>query len=97
MDLLECREKIDAIDEQLLKLFIERMDVAKEVALYKHAHNLPIYHPTREQEMLEKIEKAAKNYGVFAQTLYQTILKISKDYQEGIINELKEESPCNMV
>ena len=34
-DLLEIREEIDAIDDQIVKLYEERMELAKEVAEYK--------------------------------------------------------------
>ena len=34
MDLNEIRVKIDAVDDQLLKLFLERMSLAEEVAAY---------------------------------------------------------------
>ena len=35
MELSEIRTKIDAVDDQLLKLFLERMDLAEEVAVTK--------------------------------------------------------------
>ena len=34
-DLLEIREEIDAIDDQIVKLYEERMELAEEVAEYK--------------------------------------------------------------
>ena len=42
MELSEIREKINAVDAQLLELFLQRMDLAEEVAAYKNEHNLPI-------------------------------------------------------
>ena len=38
MELSDIRAKIDAVDEQLLRLFLERMDLAEEVAAYKNEH-----------------------------------------------------------
>ena len=35
MDLTELRQKIDAIDDQLVALFGERMEVAEKIAEYK--------------------------------------------------------------
>ena len=35
LDLLEIREKIDAIDSQIVKLFEERMQLCSDVAAYK--------------------------------------------------------------
>ena len=44
MELSEIRTKIDAVDDELLRLFLERMDLAEEVAAYKNEHHLPILH-----------------------------------------------------
>ena len=46
MDLNELRQEIDQIDDQLVKLFCQRMDVAARVADYKRENNLPIFHTT---------------------------------------------------
>ena len=40
MELSEIRTKIDSVDDQLLNLFLERMDLAEEVAKYKSEHHL---------------------------------------------------------
>ena len=34
MELSEIREKIDAVDEQLLDLFLQRMDLSDDCLLY---------------------------------------------------------------
>ena len=39
MDLLECRREIDNIDEELVKLFEKRMNIAINVARYKIENN----------------------------------------------------------
>ena len=53
MDITELRSKIDSIDNELVRLFTERMDIAAQVADYKKENNLPIYVPAREREILE--------------------------------------------
>ena len=35
MDLLELREKLDRIDEQIVRLYEERMEICSQVADYK--------------------------------------------------------------
>ena len=40
-DLKEIRTKINKIDEQMAKLFEERMNASKEVASYKISHPRP--------------------------------------------------------
>ena len=97
MDLQECRRKIDCIDEQLLSLFLERIEVCKDVALYKEAHGMPIHHPKREQEILEKIQLTAMEHAPYATQIYKTIFTMSKQYQKHIVSTDKEGSHCNTV
>ena len=40
MDIQDMRKEIDAIDDQLVQLFKQRMDVAAQIADYKKAENL---------------------------------------------------------
>ena len=63
MDLTQLRSQIDEIDDEIVKLFCRRMDVAAQVADYKKANHLPIFMPGREREKLQDVaEKAgAKN------------------------------------
>ena len=47
MEIEQIREKIDAVDGQMLQLFLERMHLGEEVAAYKKAHNLPVLNKAR--------------------------------------------------
>jgi len=86
MDLQIYREQIDNIDNELLRLFIERMDVARQIALYKKEHNLPALDAVRESEKLAVIdEKAGEEMRPFAHKLYELIFKLSRSYQEGML------------
>ena len=42
MDLNDYRTRIDQIDDQLVKLFAERMETVVGIAKYKEEHNLPV-------------------------------------------------------
>ena len=55
MDLSEIRQQIDAIDENLVRLFCQRMNLSAQVADYKKANNLPIFVPARERAILQKV------------------------------------------
>jgi chorismate mutase/prephenate dehydratase len=81
MDLNELRNEINAIDDEILKLFLRRMDVAEQVADYKRAHDLPIYQPQREQEILESVSERAGELGNYARSLFSTLMELSKQYQ----------------
>jgi chorismate mutase/prephenate dehydratase len=86
MDLNELRGEINAIDEEILNLFLRRMDITSQVADYKKAHDLPIYQPQREREILETIEqKAGPVLGRYARDLFAKLMELSKDYQREVL------------
>lgn len=86
MDLKDIRTKIDAIDEKLLPLFIERMKLANEVAEYKKENKIPILNKTREREILKNVmETAGEDMELYAHRFYSTIFELSRAYQSTII------------
>ena len=82
MDLKELRNEIDAIDDQLVKLFCQRMEVASKVADYKREHGLPILVPSREREILADVaQKAGEEMGNYTRVLYSMLFELSRGYQ----------------
>ena len=59
MDLHQLRLEIDKIDDQLVKLFGARMEVAAQIADYKKENGLPILVPAREREKLQDVAQKA--------------------------------------
>ncbi len=57
-DLDEWRKRIDAIDQQLLKLLNERSKCAVEIGHLKKKVNVPAWSPEREMEILRNVVKA---------------------------------------
>ena len=53
--LAQCREKIDAIDLQLLELLNRRTRVVEEIGAVKEALGLPVYEPSRETGVLANV------------------------------------------
>ena len=86
-NLNDTRKKINAIDKEMAKLFVERMNASKEVAEYKMEHGLPIYDRIREEEVIKKntelIEEddLKKYYVMFLQDLMNTSYTLIKDLQ----------------
>lgn len=82
MDISELRNEIDTIDDQLVKLFGQRMDVAAQIAAYKKANHLPIYVPVREREKLQDVaEKAGPEMANYTRVLYSMLFELSRSYQ----------------
>ena len=82
MDLNELRVEMDKIDDQLVKLFGQRMDVAAQIADYKKANSLPILAPVREREKLQDVaEKAGPDMANYTRVLYSMLFELSRSYQ----------------
>ena len=82
MELSEIRKDIDAIDEELVKLFCQRMALSEKVADYKKANNLPILAPAREREILKDVaEKAGPELANYTRVLYSMLFELSRSYQ----------------
>jgi chorismate mutase len=58
MDIDDWRERIDAVDLQILELLNERARFSVEIGKIKHRLNLPIYVPERERLIYERLEEA---------------------------------------
>ena len=86
MSLKNSRKKIDAIDEKLIKNFVERMQVAIEIAEAKKASHQPILDETRERDILDKItEEVAPPLDTYARKFYREIFALNRAYQGQMI------------
>ena len=88
MDISELRSQIDAIDDQLVQLFAQRMDVAAQIADYKKEQNMPIFVPAREREKLMDVaEKAGPEMANYTRVLYSMLFELSRSYQSKLMDE----------
>ena len=46
------RAQIDEIDDQLWDMIAQRMQVSKQIGIWKHTHEVPCYQPTRYEQMV---------------------------------------------
>ena len=80
--LQETRNKIDAIDEKMAKLFEERMNLVKEVISLKKKADLPILDSSREKKIIEMNEKnVSEEYRKYYIEFIKSMMDISKEYQ----------------
>ena len=86
MELSEIREKINAVDDQLLDLFLQRMELSEEVAAYKNEHNLPILNKAREREILAKVTEKSGEKERYAYHLFSTLFELARSRQAELIN-----------
>jgi chorismate mutase/prephenate dehydratase len=89
-DLSVIREKINEIDNKIIDLWKDRMEICLSVAQYKKENNLPILDEKREKELLDRIGNlAGDELDSYARTLYETIMSISRSYQEKHLDDNK--------
>lgn len=86
MELSEIRKQIDSIDEQVLSLFIDRMELTTEVAKYKAANNMVVFQSDRERAIIDKVRaNAPEELKKSAEFLFMNIMDISKVSQINAI------------
>ena len=89
MDLNELRGRIDSIDEQIIRLYEERMDVCRQVAEYKIENGKKVYDRVREEEKLAKARSMAHSdftaQGV--SELFEQIMSMSRKLQYQLLTE----------
>jgi len=78
MDLNEIRNQIDRVDSEILKLFLERMHLGEEVAVYKRDNALPVLNKAREREILARVQAEAGEMEPYAYQLFTTLMELSK-------------------
>jgi chorismate mutase/prephenate dehydratase len=96
MELTELRDKIDVIDEQIVKLYEERMDVCAQVAQYKIENGKKVFDRSREEEKIRKIQGMTHNdfnrHGITE--LFEQIMSMSRKLQyqlltnEGVLGKM---------
>ena len=88
MELEIIRKKLDQLDEQLMTILAERQSYLGDVARYKKAHNLPLYQPEREKQILEAKLALAKKLELdseMVEKIFAAILESSKKTQAKVL------------
>ncbi len=73
------RQKIDSLDNQMLKIIGLREQIVKEVGLYKAKNNVPALQSARFQQVLEKNIKLGKELGLSAEFVTELMNAIHKE------------------
>ena len=72
-DLIPLRERIDALDEALLKLMNERVSCAHAIGHIKKKLDMPVYVPSREEKVLQNVMEA--NEGPLPDTVVRRLFE----------------------
>ena len=97
MELNHIREEIDQIDKKLRELFLQRMELADQVAESKIKTKADVYVPKREQEILSvRTEGVREEFLPECRAFFEQMMEISRTYQYSKMteeNELLKELP----
>ena len=63
------RAQIDEIDDQLWDLIAQRMQVSKQIGIWKHTHEVPCYQPTRYEQMVSDRIAWGEQHKIDAETI----------------------------
>ena len=75
------RDQIDSIDKQLVDLLAERRRVVQQVIEVKAQHDLPTFHPAREENLISARRAQATQAGLdpdYIEDLFRTMLRHSR-------------------
>ena len=80
-ELTGLRREIDAIDQQVVDLLSKRQKQVEHVVVLKKAHNLQVYHPAREEDLISARRQQAREAGLcpdYIEELYRIIMRRSR-------------------
>jgi monofunctional chorismate mutase len=84
MNLEELRSQIEEVDQEMMKLFIKRMNISKQIGQYKKEHHLAIFDAKREEELIEKyvLKLNEPSLSLLYKEFIIKIMKLSKEVQK---------------
>ena len=83
--LQNCRERLDVLDQEIMRLFGERYNIRREVKQIKNNAGLPVQDPARVKIVIDQAIEHAKQYKVptdFAAALYELVIDYSHKFEE---------------
>ena len=91
----EIREKINSIDEAILKLLAERRQLSVEIIKFKTEEKLSIRDLAREDEVICRVKEVAGKYELdeqLVEKIYSVILKDSILLQQNYFASINNKS-----
>ena len=87
MDLQEVRAKIDVIDDEIARLYAQRMELAVDVAENKAKEGLQVENYEREKQIISRVTADMPDtMKLYCKQVFETMFETSKAYQYGIVD-----------
>ena len=84
------RVKIDSLDEQIIKLLVEREKIVHQVAAIKEEHGIAVVLPDRIEQVIDQAGQKAKEIGGtenYMRLIYKRIIELSCDLENDLIDK----------
>lgn len=88
------RQRIDALDDKIIDLLVERIGIIREVGLFKYERDIPAVLPDRVIEVRERAAERAGQKGLdpdLIRQLYSILITYSCDLEEEIKADLSRQ------
>ena len=88
LDLKECRDKLDVIDKEIVRLFEERMSVCGDVAEYKIGTGKAVYDAAREAQKIAAVQELAHSEfnKEAVKEIFSQLMSVSRRYQYSLLS-----------
>ena len=89
----KIRKQIDRIDLVIITALAERMSLMPEIAEFKKENNVPVFQEKREQEIMARLKKIAKEQDLdedFVEEIFLSTFNEAKRIQHEIMNNSVE-------
>lgn len=82
----ELRKKIDTLDDEIAKLYLERQSVVKEIGEEKARNRTAVADPSREKRIIARVTKSADDeQKIYLKRVFETIMETSRAYQRRLV------------
>jgi chorismate mutase-like protein len=85
------RRRLDEIDDQIAKLLGERLDICREVAVYKSEHEIPMMQPDRVKIVRQRYLDRGAEAGLpqdFSSDLFDLLIATTCRLEDELMDEI---------
>jgi 4-amino-4-deoxychorismate mutase len=89
------RRRLDEIDDEIAKLFGERLQICREVAVYKSAHEIPMMQPDRVRVVRERYLARGAEHDLppeFSSELFELLISTTCRLEDELMDELASQN-----
>ena len=79
------RDRINALDDQIVDLLVERYKIIREVGAFKEQHNIPTVVEDRVKEVINRVgDRAGEDYEDMVCEIYALMIAIAHDLEDEV-------------